>query len=337
MLEKNKCLILSTHELDILHDFLKTTFIDGIRKSKWECIFINASSEYEVYLPNRIELEQALLNSSTQIHILIGSGGNNNEKNPAGTFVNTVYHHNPLYWLVHVHREVYRRHSEYTNNVIDINPSYLITSLNATPHHHRCLLLDRLHKHNLLNDDNFSWSQLSTKWEMNYKFKYWEEKVNLIDDNFITSGHHYHNIPQSQFESVFNIISESTRDTLFWTEKTFIPISIGKPIIISGAQYINRELTKFGFKLYDGVIDYSKFDDYPEYDDRVNGLCNQLNKLNNSKNFKEILNIIEPTIIHNYNTFQSLFKSYKLQNLPFFKLAHLYGIESDDIIKTGFY
>jgi hypothetical protein len=336
MLEKNNCLILSVNKFDVIHEFLKKEFIDGIRESKWKCVFVNASPEYEVWFPNRIELETALFNSSTQIHILTSISGHNNELHTGSTFINTTYYHNPLYWLSHTYINFYQHNSEYLYNRININPSYLITSLNASPHRHRCLLLDNLHKSNLLNNNNFSWTQLSTEFEQNYKFKYWEEKITEIDEHFITSNHHYANVPQSQFESVFNVVSETTRDSLFWTEKTFIPIALGKPFILMGARNINKELTKFGFKLYDDVIDYNKFDNYLEYDNRVNGLCVELNRLNDSKDFKKILSVLEPTIIHNYNTFHSLFKSYKTENLSFFKLANSYGITFRDFYEADF-
>ena len=328
--EKNKCLILAVNYFDKIQKFLKNEFVEGIRKSKWKCVFVNAYPEFEVFFPNRIELEIALLNSSTQIHILTSAGGENNELHNGGTYINTIYHYNPLYWLHHTHNNFYKLNAKYLNNRIDINPSYLVTSLNASPHRHRCLLLDNLHKRNLLNNNNFSWTQLSTKFEQNYKFKYWEEKITEIDEHFITSNHHYANVPKSQFESVFNVVSETTRDTLFWTEKTFIPIAMGKPFILVGAKNINRELTKFGFKLYDEVIDYSKFDDYLDYNYRVDGLCAELDRLNNSKNFKKMISVLEPTIIHNYNTFHSLYKSSKLENLSFFKLANSYGITLND-------
>ena len=337
MLEKNNCLILSINQFDTIDEFLKNECIEGIRNSKWECVFIDASAEFEIWFPNRIELEIALLNSSTQIHILTSVGSNNREPNHNGsTFINTIYYYNPLYWLHHTYNNFYKLNAKYLNNRIDINPSYLVTSLNASPHYHRCLLLDNLHKHNLLNNNNFSWTQLSTKFEQNYKFKYWEEKITEIDEHFITSNHHYVNVPQSQFESVFNVVSETTRDTLFWTEKTFTPIAMGKPFILVGARHINKELTKFGFKLYDAVIDYNKFDNYHEYNNRINGLCAELGRLNNSKNLNKMLSALEPTIIHNYNTFHSLYESYKLENLSFFKLANSYGITLNDFSKANF-
>ena len=80
--------------------------------------------------------------------------------------------------------------------------------------------------------------------------------------------------------SVFHIAGETMHEVCFWTEKTFVPLLLGKPVIVQGGEGSNKRLQDFGFKLYDNVIDYA-FDDHPDAVERNKLLVDQLVKIQN--------------------------------------------------------
>lgn len=88
-------------------------------------------------------------------------------------------------------------------------------------------------------------------------------------------------------------------DVPYVTEKTFRCFFFKQPFIAYGAVRQNKEILKYGFKLFDNIIDYS-FDDEVDSLKRFELLVSELKKFKN-KDYNEIYNQIEPILEHNRN------------------------------------
>jgi hypothetical protein len=74
------------------------------------------------------------------------------------------------------------------------------------------------------------------------------------------------------------LISESTIDALFITEKTAIPLLTSKPFLVASVPGYHAHLKKLGFELYTEIFDYS-FDDEIDEDIRYQKLLTNLIKI----------------------------------------------------------
>jgi len=65
-------------------------------------------------------------------------------------------------------------------------------------------------------------------------------------------------IPQVAHESHMWCVVEtlSAHDIIHHTEKTFKPISVGHPFMVLGSVNQNKDLKKYGYELYDDIINY---------------------------------------------------------------------------------
>ena len=88
-------------------------------------------------------------------------------------------------------------------------------------------------------------------------FERYEGNPNF-DVNSRGSGHVERKIPQVAHESHMWCVVEtlSTTDIIHHTEKTFKPISAGHPFMVLGSINQNKDLKKYGYELYDDIINY---------------------------------------------------------------------------------
>ena len=158
---------------------------------------------------------------------------------------------------------------------------YLFINHNNKPHHHRCMMVDEIVNSNLNLVGNFSWNQLTSleeETEWYYSFKYFQEQIISIEDEYKINKNQYSHPGPIYEKSLFDIVSESTTKSKFITEKTYKPLVYGKPFIILSFKEANKHLESLGFKLFHNVVDYS-FDSYDKIEDRVKGLCDELQRL----------------------------------------------------------
>jgi hypothetical protein len=146
----------------------------------------------------------------------------------------------------------------------------------------------------MIDKNNVGWRHFNEE----YKFFNWNQQIKVIDDVFkfklsTTTPNSQNNIvfntdihAENQFgtnihtkhKTSIQLVSETCSDYLFWTEKTFLPILLGKPFIVVGSKNINCGLKKFGFSLFDNLFDYT-FDNLDLYEDRVNFIKNELERI----------------------------------------------------------
>lgn len=166
------------------------------------------------------------------------------------------------------------------------------------PHTYRCLFIDCLHKHKLHELGKFTWNKLTIDYlGFKYRFKYWKEELIKANDNY--NGKHSIATPEDlYFDSLFDIVLESTMDVTFITEKTLKPLVYGKPFIVFSKQGFHRNLARLGYKLYDEVVNY-KFDTIEDLQKRTEAFCLELKRINETYSYSEIYKLLLPKIKYN--------------------------------------
>ena len=71
-------------------------------------------------------------------------------------------------------------------------------------------------------------------------------------------GNHFNffDVPRGYGDCFIDIVSESSTDVQYFTEKTVRPLVFGKPFILVGAPGANNRLKELGFQLFDELFDY---------------------------------------------------------------------------------
>lgn len=220
-------------------------------------------------------------------------------------FYNQTYEsfsrHTIHYWpTFFINRTVSRL--ELTNQSSNMVFKKLFLSMNNAPRYHRCMFMDNIHKEKLNKHAYISWHK--PKSILHYKWKYWRPKKLLLTDEKVKDiNRHQWNLPQKFFETFMNVVTESSAEVNFLTEKTAIPLYTKKPFLVVGAKGYHSYLKRLGFKLYD-VFDYS-FDDADRLEDRIAGVIGNLNKLKDC-NYDELYNECLPALEYNFNLIKSI-------------------------------
>lgn len=114
--------------------------------------------------------------------------------------------------------------------------------------------------------------------------------------------------------TLFHIANETYQDdfegtSLFYTEKTFKPITVFQPFLIYGQQHCNEYLENFGYKLCTDWFDFS-FDKEKNILTRIEKISNEIRRvchLLKNMSHKEQMNWRfknEEVLLHNYQTYQ---------------------------------
>ncbi len=203
----------------------------------------------------------------------------------------------------------------------------LFLNLNSRDRSHRYIMMDILERYNLIDDGIISWNSIGNYtsvdtpigivnlYDIDYKLKYWypelkqvdqfwefapqtiykkDAKINII--NKVGGPFFYKKVKHQYF---IEIVTET--EVLFnrITEKTLKPLFFQKPFMVLTAKGFHKELTNFGFELYDEIIDYS-FDELPSTDmvGKSELICRNLTNLK-EKDYTELHRIIYPKLIRN--------------------------------------
>ena len=106
------------------------------------------------------------------------------------------------------------------------------------------------------------------------------------------------------FESFISLVSESTMETIFPTEKTYTPIYFKKPFLVWSVPNFHKALQELGFELYDEIIDYS-FDSIVNDADRLEHIVKQIELLSKT-NHKKMYNMVAKKAERNYNKMMNI-------------------------------
>ena len=107
----------------------------------------------------------------------------------------------------------------------------------------------------------------------------------LLDEAYPKKFDQYVTIPKEYGTSFMNLISETTIEHIFITEKTATAIYAKKPFLIWGAPGIHRFLADKGFLLYTEIFDYS-FDEVDDDQLRLIMILQQVENLKNTDLYK---------------------------------------------------
>lgn len=175
-------------------------------------------------------------------------------------------------------------------NVNDFVFPYI--TLNNISKNHRCMVMDLLAKHNLIDIGAIAWRDIRRECDsvrhtlpdeitdsvyFGYQYKYWKPKRMILDQN-INDKFFQETMPVEFNQSFMQLVTESDDQVIFYSEKTATPILLNKLFLIAGAKGYHLGLKNRGFKLYDEIFDYS-FDS--ETDDflRYEGLVENVKKI----------------------------------------------------------
>ena len=102
--------------------------------------------------------------------------------------------------------------------------------------------------------------------------------------------------PIEYYKTFMVVVNETCDKTIFFTEKTWLPLLLGRPFLINGGVGMHHRLKEYGFKLYDELFDYS-FDLETESDNRVGGIIKNIKSING--NYKLLNDIIYEKLKYN--------------------------------------
>ena len=128
-----------------------------------------------------------------------------------------------------------------------------------------------------INHSNVEQLNISSK-----EFKKWKKKLPIVldkdnfDRNWALDNDYYHIHDQT----LFQIVNETlvTDPGIFYSEKTFRPMTRFQPFIIWGQKGINTKLQELGFKTYNHWFDLS-FDNIKDDYERLEGLLESVSKV----------------------------------------------------------
>lgn len=191
---------------------------------------------------------------------------------------------------------------------------YIYMTLHPKPH--RCLMMDRLAKHNLHQYGALSWreydknvvrdqkpSNLLDSQFTNYKWQYWDPKILILDQPSENPGPiNYDLLPKEYSQSFMQVIGESifTGPNLI-TEKTVVPLLFNKPFLVVASRYFHRSLIDLGFELYDEIFNYD-FDNEERIEDRVEGIIKNIKHIQNigrEIGYRHLIDRIKDKLIYN--------------------------------------
>ena len=151
-----------------------------------------------------------------------------------------------VFWGTHFfnHMLMHMKHTEDSNpyNYQHKEFKHKFISLNNRSHIHRCAFIEEIAKQNLLDKGIVTWIAHLNE-NSDYPYQYFDGNKRLLNDDFINHLNS-HQLPVEYHESLFEIVTESTPDIKFLTEKTVRNLLLKKPFVILGSQYIHHILMR---------------------------------------------------------------------------------------------
>jgi hypothetical protein len=218
----------------------------------------------------------------------------------------------------------------------------LFTCLNNHSRLNRCIFLDYLAKHKLIESNYVSWhdtQQGNYCYPNNdYKFTWWKPK-NLVLEESWTDIQSVWNTPDLKTDyfippvtcwqdSLFSVITESQVPETFITEKTALAINHIRPFIVYASPNFHQSLIDLGFKLFDNVFDYS-FDTEPDENIRAEQIVKQLSYLE-KQDYNLLKDKMHTTMLYNYKHIKT-FSSWKSIPVPLQSIIR-FGIDHNTTV-----
>ncbi len=176
---------------------------------------------------------------------------------------------------------------------------YYYISMNSRAHPWRQHLLDLMAKKDILKLGAVSWHNI--EYCTGYQFKYFDNRKLLLDEDFHNNNNMF-KVPKQYETSFLQIVGETTLDALILSEKTAIPLILGKPFLVSSAPYFHKFLNDLGFVNYDEIFDYS-FDSELDQEKRFLKLLDNVDEISkqSTENLKDLYLKIKDKVDYNKN------------------------------------
>jgi len=212
------------------------------------------------------------------------------------------YQYYPTYFITHTFAWLYQnagRIKKYIENYNKKEFQQTFITYNYRAHAHRCEMIDLVYINNLFENNNIIWhhngfGNYSTSNDY-YQFKHWNP-VKLISQKDFNNLDIYW-LEDNYWNSFAQLVSESTEEGIFITEKTAMPLFLKKPFLVATAPGFHQYLKYLGFELYDEVFNYD-FDSIPNRTERYNRLLQNFKDLKNH-NCTELYEKIQDKIEYN--------------------------------------
>lgn len=196
------------------------------------------------------------------------------------------------------------------NNYKKINTNYthdqkyFLKCLNNNFNNPRAMMVDLLHKNNLLDNKKtlYSWNMTDKSRVREYDFKYFDGNPHCIEDMNKWSTQYLS--PNLERNSILHIVGETEGLINSFTEKTFKPIWNGEFFILYGVPGQNKLLETYGFNLFNDIIDYD-FDLFSNEMNGIENLVHQIKKLE-QKNYNDIIEETHYKVKHNFQVALSI-------------------------------
>jgi hypothetical protein len=299
----------------LLQNTIRKLIIDDVKNIT---ITLLSAEEYE-FCPIEVDyifdnkIKKKLIKKNIKINFLFGSADLDHYRNsdyhkyfqPTNNMFVCLW---PTFWIhrtlaaamqsIHYFLQFYIKDFEKTSI------KYPFITMNHVAKYHRCLLIDLLAKHNLLHKGAVSWHNMYT--DIAYKWRWTDSdsaKQHLSDKAIYLENNYSVQFtpPDEFFQSFMSIVSETSDQVIFITEKTATAILYKQPFLVQGALGFHRYLQSLGFELYDEIFDYS-FDDEEDSEKRTEMLVEQVKHLSD-KNLLELYNKIKSKLDHNFKKF----------------------------------
>ena len=285
-------------EADLWCNFSYETLIHDIKHTKPELVTIYGENEWDPWVTQ--EFVDAVNSHNVKVTWITGSPESKYLTDRVNNFgiKNFQLKHYPTFWFNYTLSILKNQNIEKLRRDKDF--VYPFVCFNNRGHLHRCHAIDYVSKYDLFDKGIVTYHNF-LKENPNFKFKYFDNTVKKIDDNFDTILDSFL-LPHQYHESLFDFITECSHETIMISEKTAIPIILKKPFVALSAPYFSKYLQKLGFVLYDEVIDYS-FDNIEDLDTRAHEFVKNMKTVSKITDFNKVYNLLKPKIEYNYQNF----------------------------------
>lgn len=285
-------------EADLWHNFSYDKLIQDIKNTNPDLVTIYGENEWEPWITE--EFVNTINSRNIKVSWITGSPESKYLTDRVNNFGinNFKLKHYPTFWFNQTLSVLKSQDIKSLQNKKTFQ--YPFVCFNNRGHLHRCYAIDYISKYNLFDKGVVTWHNF-LKENPNFKFKYFDNTVRKIDDDFEVKLDSFL-LPHQYHESLFDFVTECSYETIMISEKTIIPIILKKPFVTLSAPYFNKYLQKLGFVLYDEIIDYS-FDDIEDIDIRSHEFVKNIEKISKLRNFDKIYNLLKPKIEFNYQNF----------------------------------
>jgi len=251
------------------------------------------------------QIKQEISNSTNTIEFVCGGFPTSNSFHPGP---------NVTYWTTFWPTKTYYELNKFGHVANNNKFTKAYVNLNNKPWYFRCEMLDALSQRNLISKGAISWNETNN----DYDFKHWKQQRLVIDPEYAKTTEQYGSFPPPFLESFMSLVSESTMDTIFPTEKTYTPIYFKKPFLVWSVPNFHKALQDLGFELYDEIFDYS-FDSISNNKKRLNELLDQVETIVD-KDYQKLYNLVAEKAERNYNILKNI--RFDISKVPSSILQH---------------